>query len=181
MQEFVQKIYPKGGIFQLTGTGSPEGVVIGYIGNHYLDTSSQNLYEKVLGDNTNTGWTLINGAGSGSITVTNNLTSSSTTDALSANQGRVLNLDSRFVVKRLRVLVGSSSGNKKGGTFNYGTTISDPFFSSEIFSGNNNDAFCCKITSRNSTSGYYEVYRADGSGWGDASLKLEILIFNGTY
>lgn len=65
MQDFIQKINPKGGIAQLSGTGSPEGVEDGYVGNKYLDTSTNNLYEKLSGDATNTGWTLINGAGGG--------------------------------------------------------------------------------------------------------------------
>jgi len=65
MQDFVQKINPQGGINQVTGTGSPEGVVTGYIGYKYRDTSNGDLYEKASGDNTNTGWTLINAAGGG--------------------------------------------------------------------------------------------------------------------
>jgi len=107
-------------------------------------------------------------------------------NAFNKNFGTDLNTipqgnDARFLVKRLRVLVGSSGGKKKGGAFNYGATISDPFFSTEIFSSNSNDAFICKIISRTSTTGYYEVYRADGGNWGDTNLQLEILIFNGTY
>jgi hypothetical protein len=62
---FFRKINPKKGIFQKTGIGSPEGLVIGYIGEKYFDTSSSNLYEKASGENTNTGWTLINAVGGG--------------------------------------------------------------------------------------------------------------------
>lgn len=97
MQDFIQKVNFKGGIAQFTGTGSPEGVVTAYVGNNYLDTSNGNYYEKASGDNTNTGWTLINGAGGGSITVEDNLTSTSTTNALSANQGRILNEKNNLV------------------------------------------------------------------------------------
>lgn len=57
----VQKINPRAGFTQLSGSGSPEGVIAGYIGQKYRDTSNNVLYEKVSGDNTNTGWTLING------------------------------------------------------------------------------------------------------------------------
>lgn len=63
MADFVQKINPQGGVKHLTGTGSPEGVVTGYVGNHYLDNANADVYYKASGDNSNTGWTLINGAG----------------------------------------------------------------------------------------------------------------------
>jgi len=60
MQDFIQKLNPQGGIAQFNGTGSPEGVVTGYVGNNYLDTSTADLYQKASGDNTNSGWTVIN-------------------------------------------------------------------------------------------------------------------------
>lgn len=63
---FFRKINPKKGIFQKTGIGSPEGLVIGYVGEKYFDTSSSNLYEKASGENTNTGWILISGSSSAS-------------------------------------------------------------------------------------------------------------------
>lgn len=66
MTDFIQKVNFKGGIVQFTGTGSPEGVVTAYTGNNYFDTSNSNYYEKASGDNTNTGWTLINASGGGS-------------------------------------------------------------------------------------------------------------------
>ncbi len=39
-----------------SGVGSPEGVVLGSPGNIYVDTATGNLYKKVSGVNTNTGW-----------------------------------------------------------------------------------------------------------------------------
>lgn len=39
-----------------TGSGSPEGVVYGKVGNLYIDTNESILYKKVSGNNTNTGW-----------------------------------------------------------------------------------------------------------------------------
>jgi hypothetical protein len=90
MQDFIQKVNFKGGVGQITGTGSPEGVITGYVGQTYRDTANNNLYEKATGDNTNTGWALKTGAG-GSTPIIDNLTSTSTTSALSANQGRILN------------------------------------------------------------------------------------------
>jgi hypothetical protein len=88
MSDFIQKINPQAGIAQITGTGSPEGVVIGYVGQWYLDTAINSTYRKDSGDNTNTGWALK--AAGGSTPVIDNLTSTSTTSALSANQGNVL-------------------------------------------------------------------------------------------
>lgn len=70
MQDFLQKINPQGGINQFTGTGSPEGVVTGYVGQWYLDTAANSTYRKDSGDNTNTGWALKAGGG-GSPTSTN--------------------------------------------------------------------------------------------------------------
>ncbi len=64
MADFIQKINPKGGIAQDSGTGSPEGVVTGYVGRWYLDTSTEDTYRKDSGDNTNTGWKL-KGSGGG--------------------------------------------------------------------------------------------------------------------
>ena len=65
MQEFIKKINPKAGITQFTGTGSPEGVVIGYVGQWYLDADTDATYRKDSGDNTNSGWAL---KGSGGFT-----------------------------------------------------------------------------------------------------------------
>lgn len=39
-----------------SGVGSPEGVVVGSPGNLYVDVSTGNLYKKVTGVATNTGW-----------------------------------------------------------------------------------------------------------------------------
>lgn len=39
-----------------SGVGSPEGVVSGSPGNIYVDTATGNLYKKVSGANTTTGW-----------------------------------------------------------------------------------------------------------------------------
>lgn len=40
----------------MSGHGSPEGVVIGSPGNLYVDVDTGDLYKKVSGTNTNTGW-----------------------------------------------------------------------------------------------------------------------------
>jgi len=162
-----------------------------------------------------TGWIIFNEsvnrwqeAGNEAIQVIDNLTSTSTTSALSANQGRVLNLnkepvfaknnafnknfgttvetvtrgnDSRHVIKRINVSIGSSAGNKKGVSFAYGTSIFNPFFSLAITSSNNNDAFCVKVIQITTISAYLEVYRADGSSWGDVTLACMVTIYSGTY
>lgn len=65
MQDFIQKINPKGGLFQFEGTGSPEGVVTAYVGNKYKDTATSNIYYKGDGDNTNTGWINLTTQGGG--------------------------------------------------------------------------------------------------------------------
>lgn len=142
-----------------------------------------------------------------SITVVDNLISTDANLALSANQGRILNndkepaftknsafnknfgstagtvaqgSDSRFVVKRLNILIGSSTtSNKKGVSFSYGTTISSPFFSLTITSSNNNDAFCVKVVQITTTSAYLEVYRADGGSWGDNNVSCMVTIYDG--
>lgn len=92
-----QKIDAKAGFTQLSGNGSPENSVVGYVGQKYRNTTNNDLYEKAFGDNTNTGWTLINSGGGGNIAVEDNLTSTSTTNALSANQGRILNEKNNLV------------------------------------------------------------------------------------
>lgn len=209
MLDFIQKINPQAGIVPLSGTGSPENNIVAYVGSHYLDNANADLYYKFSGDNTNTGWTLINGSGGGSTPIIDNLTSTSTTSALSANQGRVLNNakepvfsknnafnknfgttsgtvmqgnDARVLVKRRKVLIGTSlSSNKKGVSFSYGTTIQNPFFELAMTSGNNNDAFVVKVTNVTTTSAYLEVYRADGSNWGDSTVSCYVTIYSGTY
>jgi len=40
----------------MSGHGSPEGVVTGSPGNLYVDVDTGDLYKKVTGANTNTGW-----------------------------------------------------------------------------------------------------------------------------
>lgn len=87
----------------------------------------------------------------------------------------------RHVIKRIRVSIGSSGGDKKGVSFSYGTSILNPFFALAITSSNNNDAFCVKVISITATSAYLEVYRADGSSWGDATLACMVTIYTGTY
>jgi len=47
----------------LWGSGSPEGVVVGQLGNTYVDIVSQNFYEKASGNNLNTGWIVLSGSG----------------------------------------------------------------------------------------------------------------------
>ena len=90
--------------------------------------------------------------------------------------------DNRFIIKRLNILIGSSpSSQKKGVSFSYGATIGNPFFSLAMTSSNNNDAFCVKVINITSTSAYLEVYRADGSGWGDTNLACFVTIYSGTY
>lgn len=63
MQDFIQQINPQGGIKHLSNTGNPENSAIGYVGNHYRDTLTGDIYYKAFGDNTNTGWTWINSTG----------------------------------------------------------------------------------------------------------------------
>ena len=90
--------------------------------------------------------------------------------------------DSRFLVKRLNVLIGSSpNSQKKGVSFNFGATITNPFFSFAITSGGTNEAFCVKIIDITTTSGKLEVYKADGSNWNDANVACFITIYSGTY
>ena len=144
----------------------------------------------------------------GTTVVIDNLTSTNSIAALSANQGRVLNIgkedaftkntafnknfgtlsdtvavgnDQRFVVKRLKILIGNKlDGNKKGIAFSYGATIDNPFFSVAVTSGeNNNDAFCIKIIQITTTSAYLEVYRADGPSWGDTQVSCDLTISSG--
>jgi len=43
----------------LWGTGSPEGVVVGTIGDLYLDYTTPGFYQKLTGVDTNTGWSLM--------------------------------------------------------------------------------------------------------------------------
>jgi len=61
---FKQKLDPQAGITQLSGIGSPEGSVIGYVGQTYRNTNNNDLYEKASGDGTSTGWVQKTGAGS---------------------------------------------------------------------------------------------------------------------
>ena len=61
--KFYQKIDPLAGITQNEGSGTPEGVVTGYIGQRFLNTDNNDLYIKSSGENTNTGWQLINKLG----------------------------------------------------------------------------------------------------------------------
>jgi hypothetical protein len=59
----VQKINPQAGFTQLSGSGSPEGSVVGWVGQTYRNTNNNDLYEKATGDNTNTGWVQKTGSG----------------------------------------------------------------------------------------------------------------------
>jgi hypothetical protein len=65
MKDFIQKINPKGGIKPISSSGSPEGSIIANVGRFYINTLNEDVYFKFSGDNTNTGWTLINAAGGG--------------------------------------------------------------------------------------------------------------------
>lgn len=89
--------------------------------------------------------------------------------------------DSRHLVKRINVLIGASTANKKGVSFTYGTSISDAFFSLAMTSSNNSDAFCVKIIQITTTSAFLEVYRADGATWGDTAVACMVTIYSGTY
>lgn len=90
--------------------------------------------------------------------------------------------DARLVVKRLNVLIGTSTtSQKKGVTFNYGTTITNPFFSLAMTSADNNDAFTVKIINITTTSAKLEVYRADATSWGDTNVACFVTIYSGTY
>lgn len=59
----VQKIDAQAGFTQLSGSGSPEGSVVGWVGQTYRNTDNNDLYEKATGDNTNTGWVQKTGSG----------------------------------------------------------------------------------------------------------------------
>ena len=39
-----------------TGSGSPETIVTGSVGDLYIDTTANHIYYKKTGSNTNTGW-----------------------------------------------------------------------------------------------------------------------------
>ena len=45
-----------GGSDRLSGSGSPEGVVVGNVGQTYWDYTNKILWTKDTGDGTNTGW-----------------------------------------------------------------------------------------------------------------------------
>lgn len=59
----IQKIDPRAGFTQLSGSGSPENSATGWVGQTYRNTDNNDLYEKSTGDNTNTGWVQKTGAG----------------------------------------------------------------------------------------------------------------------
>lgn len=65
MADYIQKINPQAGVKPVTGNGSPEGIVVGFVGRHYINTANNDVYFKFSGDATNTGWTLINATGGG--------------------------------------------------------------------------------------------------------------------
>ena len=75
----------------IVGDGTPNGIVTPqYIGQRYLDNTSSLMY--FASTVSNDGWILIGGGGGegGTTTIIDNLTSTSGTSALSANQGRIL-------------------------------------------------------------------------------------------
>jgi hypothetical protein len=49
----------------ISGTGSPEGVIVAWPGAVYVNRSNGALYKKVSGDGTAVGWSLVNAGGSG--------------------------------------------------------------------------------------------------------------------
>ena len=55
-ETYSQSLTLKGGVKVSTGSGSPEGVVVGNVGSLYIETTTGEVYRKVSGTG-NTGWT----------------------------------------------------------------------------------------------------------------------------